>query len=389
MASRCGVTQATRKTEHWLLDYSMGRGGAQGAVCSLWRRTSSGRVPMAGRHADHQWSRLAKAGRGKTLPARIGMSPSKGWSGLPLFSSVRGRAIATVVVLVVILVVVVGASTSLAEVYRSDLAASEQRTRSLSLLQDARVYADYGLVWIYQYIMSRDESLLPEARSYLARSGATMAEVRAIEEAQGDREQLASIDELLGQARSLLPTFEQLIALGQSGDVEGATATLVAARPQIDEMRFELDRLVEAELQEMQILRDRAHRAGDLAFWELVGLGLTGAVLALAVSAAVARSVLEPLAALESTALAVAGGDLGARAPAGGPRELARLGAAVNQMTESLLDASKRRHLEAEREQALVQLRESEHRCCSLIENALDIITVVEADGTSDWWRRL
>lgn len=63
---------------------------------------------------------------------------------------------------------------------------------------------------------------------------------------------------------------------------------------------------------------------------------------------------------MASAALAVADGELQTRAPATGPRELARLGGDVNQMAESLLDASRRRELEAECERALAQLQESE-----------------------------
>jgi diguanylate cyclase (GGDEF)-like protein/PAS domain S-box-containing protein len=77
---------------------------------------------------------------------------------------------------------------------------------------------------------------------------------------------------------------------------------------------------------------------------------------------------------VESAALAVAGGDLEARAPATGPRELARLGETLNQMTDALLDASKRRELEE-------ALRRSEQQFRSLIENASDIITVMDPDG--------
>ncbi len=102
----------------------------------------------------------------------------------------------------------------------------------------------------------------------------------------------------------------------------------------------------------MAELRGRANEAAALAFWFAIIGGLGGVVIALAVAALIARSILQPLSSLKSAALAVAKGDLEMRAPVSGPQELAQLGTSLNQMTESLLDASKRRELEEEREQA-------------------------------------
>ena len=115
------------------------------------------------------------------------------------------------------------------------------------------------------------------------------------------------------------------------------------------------------------------HRS-DLAFWLLVTTGASGAVTGLAASALIARSILRPLSSLESAALAVADGDLSARAPTTGPRELARLGSALNQMTNSLLGASERRDPEE-------ALPGSEEYFRSLIENAPDIISILDGDG--------
>ncbi len=116
-------------------------------------------------------------------------------------------------------------------------------------------------------------------------------------------------------------------------------------------------------------------QGSDLAFWLLVISGAGGAVTGLAASALIARSIRRALSSLESAALAMAGGDLAARAPTTGPRELARLGSALNQMTDSLLGASERRDPEE-------TLPGSAEYFRALIEHAPDIITILDGDGT-------
>lgn len=61
-----------------------------------------------------------------------------------------------------------------------------------------------------------------------------------------------------------------------------------------------------------------------------------GALLAAAAALATSRRLVQPLARLEATVGAIAGGDLQARASGDGPREIAAIGAAVNELAASL-----------------------------------------------------
>jgi PAS domain S-box-containing protein len=106
----------------------------------------------------------------------------------------------------------------------------------------------------------------------------------------------------------------------------------------------------------------------------LIVSGATGAALGLATSVFVARSIIKPLSSLEETATAVSEGDLEARAEASGPRELAHLGSALNQMTESLLDASKRRELEE-------ALRQSEERLHTVVDSTPIVMFALNREG--------
>jgi diguanylate cyclase (GGDEF)-like protein/PAS domain S-box-containing protein len=165
-----------------------------------------------------------------------------------------------------------------------------------------------------------------------------------------------------------------IIALRQSGDAQTAAATLEVTVLPFREFEGRLEAAAETELQQVSALRSQADRTGQVAFLLLIVSGAMGAALGLATSVFVARSIIKPLSSLEETATAVSEGDLEARAQATGPRELAHLGAALNQMTESLLDASKRRELEE-------ALRESEALHRNLVETSQDLVWRCDAEG--------
>src|SRR3990170_4400746 len=97
-----------------------------------------------------------------------------------------------------------------------------------------------------------------------------------------------------------------------------------------------LDEAAEVEFQKASDLRTKADAAGELALWLLIISGAIGAFIGLAASILIARSIINPLSSLEETAIAVSEGDLSARAPATGPRELAHLGAVLNHMMSAV-----------------------------------------------------
>ncbi len=313
---------------------------------------------------------------------RIRIPPLRSWPKPALLSSVRGQIIAGFGLLVLILVAVLAGSAWLTREHQSDLALLEHRAASVSLLQDEETNRTLATLLLQRYLVTGDEADVPAIRSSMAAVMESLAEARAEHEARGHEEEAATIGEFLAGAALLSETTEEIIALRRRGDVQRATAILETAQSRLLPLQTEHGEAIEQQRQEMLALRSRADRTGDLAFWFAVAAGIMGAVLGLAASVFIARSILRPLSSLESTALAVADGDLEARAPATGPRELARLGASLNRMTESLLDASKRRELEEERERAFAQLRESEERLKILFEFAPDGYYLLDHQGT-------
>jgi len=299
---------------------------------------------------------------------RTGLTP-------PFFlASVRGRIVFGFALLVVILVAVVAGSAWLAREHGAKLARMQSVATTMSLLEGAKGNGTTSFALLQLYLASGDESLVQQfhASRDAALKAANEATVR--ENSLGHDPEVASLSQLAAASASLTDSWEQTIALRRAGDIPGAAALMTSTLPAASGIGEALDDVMEVERQELSAIRNEADTTGRLAFWLLVISGAAGAALALSVSILIARSILRPLAALESAAQAVAGGDLNARTRPGGPRELARLSATLNRMTEALLDASKRRELEA-------ALRRSEQQFRSLIENALDIIMGIGPDG--------
>ncbi|MBI1885097.1 MAG: diguanylate cyclase [Chloroflexi bacterium] len=247
-------------------------------------------------------------------------------------STVGGRIIAGFAVSLLILAAVVTVSAWSQREHRSGIVKMQHDAATVSSLQDAKMNGAIGFALVQHYVISGDQTLVPLARSSEVRAMERLAEAHTLEEVERNEELLAGIGEVMAEAASMFDTLDEAIALRRSGDLPGARAALVAALSQALQLEVKHDRLAEMEQTEVAALGAEADRTGDLALRLLILSGATGAVLGLAVSAFIARSILRPLRALESAALAVRDGDLNVRVTPAGPRELAHLGESLNQM---------------------------------------------------------
>jgi len=255
----------------------------------------------------------------------------RGWMKLPLPTSVRGRIIGGFGLLVIILAVVVAGAASLSRKHQSDLDAVEYHTSIADLLQDTEIAAATSATYLVGYLNTGDELLLPPLRSALATSEENMIAAVALEKTQG-HDRVPGLEELENVGSELNSNTHAMVATAQAGEREQAVTAMQAQNLRYMQWLVGLTRVVDSEQQQVSALKNRAERTGDLAFWLLVLSGATGGALGLVVSIAIARSVLRPLSSLESTAHAVSGGDLAARADTSGPRELSNLGQTLNSM---------------------------------------------------------
>ena len=187
----------------------------------------------------------------------------------------------------------------------------------------------------------------------------------------------------LGTASALV-----LLGVGAEPIAEGPSATPLNVSPDLrsavvrhgDGLHHELDaegnerligfaRLSRAPWTAIASVAHPATFAGGkrVAWFDAVGIALVLA-MALLAAAALSRRMLQPFKAIRSVARAVAHGDVAARAPLDGPRELRDIAAGINVMLD-------------ERQRDEGALRESEARFRQLFETSNDAIVIVDQDN--------
>ncbi len=308
--------------------------------------------------------------------------PRRSWLTPRILSSVRGRIIAGIGLMVVILVAVAAGSAWQVLEHRSTTAALQERAEITFLLLDAQANAESAAAGIQRFVVVGDEvlvdgsdpTLLSAIDRYVTTAIDDLAQAILLEGARGDQERVAVVTEIMAEGTELVQGTSLVIALRQSGNVAESTAALEEIVPTFRQFETKLNEAAGEARAEAVVLREKADQAASVALLVLAISTVAGAVLGLTASGLIARSIIRPLSRVEGTAIAVAGGDLQARSPETGPDELVRLSSSINSMTESLLDASKRRELED-------ALRESEAQHRDLVETSQDLIWRCDGEG--------
>ena len=252
-------------------------------------------------------------------------------------SSVRVRIVGGFALLILVLVGMVSGSAWLVRAYRNDTADMQQRAATASLLQTGEAQASVAALLIQRYVTSGDATLIPEIQAAAAQATDSLnAAVAAAQSGSEAPEQVAALEGMAAAATGLTDGAQQIIALRRSGAVPQAAAALETVVPKFRQFRLTLMDAAGAELQQVADMQDRADTTGWMALWMLIASGIGGVLLAAGVGFVIARSIVSPLSRLEATALAVTNGDMDARAPVTGPRELARLSAVLNLMMNKI-----------------------------------------------------
>ncbi|MDO8615933.1 MAG: diguanylate cyclase [Dehalococcoidia bacterium] len=244
-------------------------------------------------------------------------------------ASVKARMIAGFALFTIILAVVAGGSAWQARVHQSDLDDLESHSRTATLLQEAEAQGGAAALLLQRYVIAGDDTLIPEIKTHAAAAVDSLAEAAFLSGASGDSE-IASAGVRLAQGAGEIAT------LRQAGHQEAAAAAMEEIVPVFRDFRLKLEADTEQETQNVADLRARADKAGAVVLWLLILSGAIGAAIGMAGSVLIARSIIKPLSSLEATALAASKGDLSARAPATGPRELAHLGSVLNHMMSAV-----------------------------------------------------
>ncbi len=260
-------------------------------------------------------------------PENAAVRASARWSS-PISLSVRARIISGFGALVFILVAVTIGAAIQEQNHKSELAQLDHHSREAILLQTTEAQAAIAADGVQRYVYNGNAIYMSEINAAANSAQANLVEAVALGAPGGDQ--------LAAAGAQLLQGATQALALREAGDAAGASAEVEALVPIFHDYQLELESTTSAELMQVTQLRASADRAGNLALWLLVASGALGVVTGLAVSFWVARSIVRPLAQLEVTARRASAGDLSARAPDRGPRELSHLGSVLNEMMAAI-----------------------------------------------------
>ncbi len=246
------------------------------------------------------------------------------------WSSVRGLVVSGFAVLVVILAMVTAVAAYQTSRHQSDLEKLDFHSNRAILIQNVETNAAVSGLLLQRYIEAGGDNYPAEINGH-----AVAAQV-SLEAVVNMGNPPAGFEGITIDGLKLLSAAAQATEFRRIGDVEQARRVMEEIVPLFRDYRLTLEAVIADELATVDELRAQADAAGQLTFLLLVISGAAGVVLAIGVSLFIARSIITPLASLETAALAVSRGDFHARATVTHPRELAHLGKTLNTMVSTV-----------------------------------------------------
>jgi diguanylate cyclase (GGDEF)-like protein len=235
------------------------------------------------------------------------------------------------------LTLIVGGAVVTVRKYQEATHKMQQHATLSSEIQTADLNGSVAAMTLQRYVLAGEETSVTEFQ--VSAAAAVQALDRALVVSEKTDTESSDTHEVLSEinttSRDLVAGALKVIEARQNGDVEQASLLIEEVVPPFRAYRLQMTELAETELAEVDRLQSESNEAGDLALTLLIVSGIVGSVFALSVGIVVSRSIIRPMSRLEETALAVALGDMRARAPIGGPRELKRLAETLNLMTST------------------------------------------------------
>jgi diguanylate cyclase (GGDEF)-like protein len=221
--------------------------------------------------------------------------------------------------------------------YQSSTDQMQTRANIASQLQTAEASGSVSALLVQRYVNSGDAYLVPEIQltaDEAVNALNTAADLEKVAEPDNTAS-VAAISDLSTTSATLVGNAQQIIQLVQTGQTAEAANAVERIVPTFRDHRLALIDMANKQLAEVNRLQGEANSAGNTALTLIIVSGIVGSMIALIVAFFVSRAIIRPLSKLEDTALAVALGDMKARAPVTGLRELKRLAESLNLMTST------------------------------------------------------
>lgn len=285
----------------------------------------------------------------------------------PFYNTIGGRVILIIGVLGLTVTVLADLSA-----WRADVSRSRQETVQNSFdvaLKTEEANSDWLLANVIadRYIDTKDPALLQLIADAHADFDEHMADAIHAEALIGDLPHAAELAEIRDGFIPLWAKVDLLIQEVKAQDVDAAEHTLGEIHNASQAIGEKFQNLTGDERAELIEGNEAASASAQTLFWILIAAIVSTIIFSVLGVVWIIRSTVRPLSQLRNTARAIGEGDVTIRAEESGPREVRDLASVLNLMAESV----------GQREGAL---RVSEAYWQSLIQNAQDVIAVVNAD---------
>lgn len=308
------------------------------------------------------------------------------------FANGRRLSLRAITMLVVIAFVVTAVGLTLAaysgiQSRNRSLETVVEQTATLKLYEDVRSSGFAESAAAASYLSVPQQEFLDSFAESATAVEFSIAALRA----QGPQRDTQQIDELAQAHEDLSGAYAAILALLQNGEDEAALQLAeqsdLAAKS--ERLWGALDvAIIGARTAATTAQRDHAAVQKTLDRLVLTSVAIWTLVLAVA-GIAVYQWVIRPIRRVANAARRIAEGEVDSRSPVSGSREVAVLAQDMNSMADALIERSEElnaylsKNLEArtdELAEANVTLEQSEQRFRSLVQNAPDLITVVDVD---------
>jgi len=256
---------------------------------------------------------------------------------MPKLRSVRARIIVTFSLLMLLLIGISALSVFRPQTAQVNPDAAKKASGTAAALADIDTEFSLQLEVLRAFPVTKDWSFAETFRNSVARVGAAVEEAKSLQGDSVDPQTLATLDDIANRVTNIGIQGDAVFLFTNASDTKQAAETRSQIEDEIASLRPVVAELISEQQRQLDIALASKASGGGLPLW--VVLGFAGLVLVVGVwsALALARSILRPLEALQTSARLIAKGETTTMAQVSGPKEFESLAKNLNRMLVALL----------------------------------------------------